>query len=389
MPTALQATPVRRIIAAIADAAAPWCDSHFPPRVRALERVAARTGYSIPVVEYAFDRLFGSITAAALESTIARELGERPVVPVGRVAVISSRTTIGVAVVPALFALCAKCDVVVKDREDALVATFFESLSQQLDTLAVAARAQAWSGTADAHDLGAYDAVVAFGGNDALAAIRAQLAPCARFIAFGPKASIGYVTREALNDQAAAREIASGAARDLLLYDGEGCLSLHALFVESGGGVSPQGFATLLASAVEGAAIEFPLGTRDPASAARVANARDLAFFRASGPVYCDPEASYVLEMGSAQRPPAFLPRVLALGIVNSPDEMAEYVAQHHLPLEACAVATARDDVIAAAVGAGANRIAHFGELQAPSIADPHGGRPRIAEFVRLVAQRS
>ncbi|HEY9084356.1 MAG TPA: acyl-CoA reductase, partial [Candidatus Tyrphobacter sp.] len=246
---------------AVADAAARWRDPAFPPRVRALAGVASRTGYSIPVVTYAFDRLFESVTLDALESTIAREIGGRRTEPLGRVAVISSRTTIGVAIVPAIFALCAGCDVLVKDREDDLVRSFFQTLDDN-----VTFEAQAWEGPS--RDLSPFDAVVAFGGDDALRAIRAQLAPTARFIPYGPKASIGYIVREALRDDIASRQIADGAARDLVLYDGEGCLSLHVLFVERGGSIEPERFAEILAAAVVDAERAFPIGTRDPAAAA-------------------------------------------------------------------------------------------------------------------------
>ena len=110
--------PVRKIAAAVADAAARWSDADFPPRVRALAAVCERTGYSEPVAEYALDRLFGSLTKPAIEAVIAGELAsldaldgfvERAgaarlrALPAGRVCVISSRTTIGVAIVPAIF----------------------------------------------------------------------------------------------------------------------------------------------------------------------------------------------------------------------------------------------------------------------------------------------
>ena len=124
--TALAALPARSIVRAIADAAARWSDADFPARVRATQRVAERTGYSVPVVEYAFDRLFFSITQDAITATIKDELGGLEILdefmprqgrtdawaqPVGNVCVISSRTTIGVALPAAIFALCAKCDV--------------------------------------------------------------------------------------------------------------------------------------------------------------------------------------------------------------------------------------------------------------------------------------
>lgn len=401
----------------IADAAARWCHPDFPPRVRAQTRIVERTGYTLPVVEHALDHLFGAITCDAILTTIEGEVGAKRVAPVGRVAIISSRTTIGVAIVPALFAICAGCDVVVKDREDELVAAFFETLAEEFggpsfapstaaprayarddnrayarDDKRVSARddkrsvfaAQIWDG--GARDLSAFDCVVAFGGDDALAAIRSQLKPDARFVAYGPKASIGYVTREALQDERAAARIAAGAARDLVLYDGEGCLSLHALFVESDAIVSVASFTALLAQAVERANVEFPLGERDAAAVARIAALRDLAQFR--GAVFhSDAQARFLIERGDPDRPPALAPRALAVHEVDVPEEMRAYIERHALPLEACAVAGGRRDVAAAAIAAGANRISAFGEMQHPPLTYAHGGRPRFAEFVRFLSE--
>lgn len=378
-------------VGAIADAAARWRDADFPPRVRVLPRIVERTGYSEPVVEYALDALFSSITAEGIRGVIAREVaamrrgrnvfGDAPVEPVGPVAVISSRTTIGVAIVPAIFALCACCDVTVKDREDALVSAFFETLAEEDSGFESQARAMQWRGESDAHDLSAYAAVVAFGGDASLRAIRARLAPAARLIPYGPKTSIGYVAREALTSETAARAIADGAARDLVLYEGEGCLSLHALFVERGGALSAESFASILAFAIERANIEFPIGKRDAAVAARVAAARDLALFRGV-PCYSNAGASFLLQMGEPDRAPAFLPRVLALHVVDEPNETGLYIKRHRIPIEACAVAGERDE-IHTKLGAEGIRIAAFGELQRPPLHVAHGGRPRFAEFIR------
>ena len=115
---------------------------HGSARVKPSER---RTGYASAAVDYAFDRLFGSLTREAIEAVIAGELGTvdaldgfvaspgRPpsgALPIGRVCIISSRTTIGVAIVPAVFALCAKCSVLVKDREDFLASAFFATVAR-------------------------------------------------------------------------------------------------------------------------------------------------------------------------------------------------------------------------------------------------------------------
>ncbi len=429
--TALAGTPVRKIIAAVADAAQRWSDADFPPRVRVTERIAQRTRYAAPVVEYALDRLFFGITAATIESTIRAELGSLEILddftrrdgrpdawaaPAGRVCIISSRTTIGVAIVPAIFALCAKCDVLVKDREDTLVGAFFDTLAEELDAFEGAAQATIWTAN-DEHalSLGTFDAVVAFGTEQTLRAIsrsiapgarligRARvvprppgaeqrteaIAPDARFIGYGSRASAGYITRESLRDTENAVRIAHGAARDLVLYETEGCLSLHTLFVERGANVSLTEFGRILSSAIEAANVEFPVGERSETHAAQIAQQRDLAAFRAAGGrgcVFASEKAEYAVIVDQpATEPPYFLPRTIGIVAVDEPGGAVAYVREHCLRLEGFALSDDRSDAVQAAVQAGAARLARFGDLQDPPLSGDHGGRPRIAEFVRWI----
>ena len=401
---ALRAVPARSIVRAVADAAARWTDADFPPRVRLLDRVVERTGYTSPVVEYALDQLFGSLTVDALEATISGELGSLDVLddfalrpgrpraralPVGSVCVISSRTTIGVAIVPAVFAMCAKCDVLVKDREDGLVRAFFETLAQELDQVAHAARAQTWEGESDAINVGSFDAIVAFGSDATLTRIAASTQGKTRFIGFGSRASIGYVAREELRDVVHAKRIAAGAARDVVLYETEGCLSLHALFVERGGSVDPQEFTRLVAQEVERASVEFPPGLRDARASARIASARNLAAFRSaagSGSVFSDARGSYLTVLDPPEsEPPAFLPRAIAVHAVENPGDAITYLARHDIPVEAVAIAGKRPDLRTLAIEIGAHRIARFGDLQRPPLGGNHGGRSRIADFITWI----
>ncbi len=403
--TALADVPARKIAGAICDAAERWSDADFPPRVRATLGIAERTGYSIPVVEYALDRLFFSILPRDLEAAIRGELGsldildgfahrtDRPdawAAPVGNVCIISSRTTIGVAMVPAIFALCAKCDVLVKDREDALVSAFFETLARELDVFERAARATAWTSDGElAPDLSAFDAVVAFGDDRTLREIRSGLDGGTSFTGYGSRASAGYVTRESLRTSATASEIARGAARDLVLYETEGCLSLHTLFAERGAALSIAEFAGILANCVEEANVEFPIGSRGAAVAASVAQQRDLAAFRSAsgrGAVFAGEQAQYAVIADHPQgEPPPFLPRTLGIVAVDDPRDALAYVRRHRLRLEGFALSEDRADVSRAAIEAGAVRLVRFGELQHPPLGGDHGGRPRIAGFVRWI----
>ncbi len=396
---------MREIVGAVDAAAARWSDATFAPRVRARDMASARSGYALAVVEHAFDRLFETLRQVAIEQVVADELGSVDVldgfVPrrgrpaaralgLGRVCVISSRTTLGVAIVPAVFALCAKCAVLVKDRDDALVAAFFATLLEELPALSPYAQARSWSGDDGLRENDAFDAVVAFGNDATLARIASSLPFSTRFIGYGARASAGYVTRDALASEPAAREIARGAARDLLLYDGDGCLSLHALFVEPGGAVAPDRFVELLDAEAAAATVALPPSQRDARATARVASARDLARFRGDDRAYSDPRATYVLLRDPPpEQPPLFLPRTLGVHIVGAPQDAVAYLRSHGVALEALAVAGRRRDVLEAAIEMGAARVAPFGAMQAPPLGAFHGGRPRVAEFVRWIADES
>lgn len=397
--------PAARIVAAIADAAERWTDADFPPRVRAARALIERRRYTEPVVDYALDRLFKSITRDALHDTIAGELGSldvldgfisRPGRPdvtfrgVEGVAIVASDTTIGVAIPALVFALCAKSHVVVKDREDRLVAAFAETLAEEEPALRERITVEVWNGTdetttrAHLHDA---EVVVAYGSDEGLRAIRTNLAPTARFVPFGHRTSLGYVARESLGAAGRIRELARSVALDALLYDGEGCLSLHALFIERGGSCAPDDFARALARACDEIAVEFPTG---PAQLdARVVAYQRAASFRAaqgSGAVYADPSARHLVAYDAPpDEPPPLLPRTIALYPVDGPANALAYLQRHALPLEAFACDDDRADIAALALASGAARIARFGTLQRPPLAGEHGGEGRILPFVRAI----
>ena len=403
----LRDLPAARILESIADAAARWSNADFPARARATREVMARTGYSEPVVDYALDRLFEPITREALQATIVSELGSlealdgfvaragRPDVffhGAGTVTIVSSDTTIGVALAPLVFALCAKCAVTVKDRSDHLIAAFAQTLIEERAEFATSLSVANWSGPDDARGLERLtesDVVVAFGGPHALAEIRSRLRPDARFVPFGHRTSAGYVTRETLSGEDV-HACAAGAARDALLYDGEGCLSLHALFVERGGRVTPERFGEILFDALDAAAIEFPAARSGPDSTAAVY--RNAARFRASqgqGELRGGIDRAHLLVLDAPHNlAPPFVSRTLALYTVDGPHEALAYLRVHGVPLEAFATCGAeRPDVLAAALESGAARIARLGALQAPSLAGEHGGVGRILPFVRAISR--
>ncbi len=375
-------------------------------RVRATRTLVERTGYSLPTVEYALDRLFGGMTADALRATIDDELGSlralddftarqgRPGVryrPAGRAAIVASETTIGVAVIPLAFALLAGCDVLVKDRSDGLVRAVIETLAEEEPTFAAQATADIWDGTdveRSRERLRDADVVIAFGRDETLRAIRSELAPHARFVAFGHRTSVAYVGREALGDADACAIAASDAVRDALLYDGDGCLSPHAVFIERDGALSPRAFAEAFVRACDAFAVEFPPGAPTPVAAALAYRRR--ANFRASqgdGEVYDAAGGAYVVAFDPpAGEPPPLYARTVGLYVVDAPDAALRFVRRHGLPLEGFARRPqGRPDLEAAAQESGAHYVAALGALQDPPLGGEHGGEGRILPFVSAI----
>jgi hypothetical protein len=403
MTYAVAETRADELIAAVAAASARWRDADFPPRVRTVPALVDRTGYSAPVVEYALDRLFGAITREALRATIAGELGAlealdgfvarsgRPDVwfrPAGKVAIVSSETTIGVALHPLVFAVCAKANVLVKDREDRLIAAFIETLAQERPELAERLSAQVWKGAGDDGFPAELGVVVAFGRDDTLRTIRANLPGPTRFLGFGHRTSVGYVTRGSLAGEAVAKRCARAAALDALLYDGDGCLSLHALFVERDGSLDPERFAQIVSEACDEIAVEFPAGVRpnDP----RFELYRKRMHFRAAqgvGAVHCGAADEHMVVYAPPfDEPPPLLPRTLGVYSVRGPGDALTFLREHDLPIEGFATDVPPDsELLAAALASGAVRIARLGTLQDPPLGGEHGGAGRILPFVRAI----
>lgn len=401
----LRALPAARIVGAISAAAARWRNADFPPRIRVSAALVARTAYAAEIVNYALDQLFFSIDEASLRATIVNELGSLEILDgfvhregrpdafacgLSRVCIVASRTTIGVALLPALYALCAKCNVAVRDREDQLILEFFNTLAQEHPAFQPAASILPWNASfLEPEVIRDADVLVVFGKDETLRILRDGAPPHVRFIGYGSRATAGYLARESLMTKSAAVEVARRIARDVTLYESEGCLSLHVLFVETGGAFSPQDFSAILAGAMEQATMDFPAGPRSEVTQTKLDMHRRLASFRGAtgkGLTLSDEAATYCVVLDPpSEEPPPFLPRALNLHPVQSPSEALSYLRQHDLPLEGFAMSTQRDDVVAMAIETGAVRLTRFGELQSPPVGGGHGGRPRIAEFVRWI----
>ncbi|MBV8198477.1 MAG: hypothetical protein JO263_10100, partial [Candidatus Eremiobacteraeota bacterium] len=233
--------------------------------------------------------------------------------------------------------------------------------------------------------------VVAFGNDATLSRIARDLPHATRFIGHGSKASAGYITDESIDDEATAHAFAARVARDVVLYDTEGCLSLRVLFVEPNERIPPVKFSKFVAEAIAAMTHEFPAARDAPEARARQALARETATFAlAPQMVHSDSDASFlVVNVTSDQRPPPFAGRSIAVCEVSTPAQAVHYLNYYGIALEGLAVAGRRPDVLEAALQLGVSRITELGTLQRPPLGYFHGGRPRIAEFVRWITDEA
>ncbi len=173
----------------------------------------------------------------------------------------------------------------------------------------VDAEVREWRGgeeAAEAEAMAEVDAVIAFGGAEAMAAIGRRVPPGVTFLPFGPRFGVGVV------DTLDARVV-----DDVAPYDGRGCMSPAAYFARH---------ADLDAAAawMEAAEARLPRGPLEPVEAAnlraRVMLARAVGQKR-SGPGWA------VLEVPTAHFSPIALPRVLVVHPFHDVEEVRAAVA--------------------------------------------------------------
>lgn len=138
------------------------------------------------------------------------------------------------------------------------------------------------------------DVRVAWGGAEAVSAVASYPSKydCEDII-MGPKLSMSVVAREVLSDQRKAKKLARRVAVDASVFDQTGCASTHNVFVERGGDVSPEDFASCLADGMEKVSKQIKKGDMLPEEFASVYSVRGVYDFK--GKVFGDDESVWTV----------------------------------------------------------------------------------------------
>jgi hypothetical protein len=364
---------------------------------RRLEReLPEATGFAAATVREGLALALAEFSAATLEALVEHELGT---LGKGRLATGFEATAVvlgGGVPTPALLALATPLllgsPVLARSSShDPVTARVFASaLAAEAPALAGNLELVSFPSDDDAalRELLAAPCVVAFGSDDTMARLGARLATTQRFVRHGHRLSVAVLGQAAHSGHALA-QAAAAIARDVALWDQQGCLSPVALYVLGVERVPDALLAALVAAFVE-AAQRWPRGRVSAQASAHSVAERDTAELRAAAGgdvrIHAGRDFTLVAEPDAEFRGSP-LHRFLRLHPVASAEHLLECLAElgPHLAAVGVAGVDAEVDALAPELAAlGAARVCSLGRLQCPPLAWCHDQPGVLLPLARL-----
>lgn len=405
--------PTQEIAETIGRVAERFLDPADPLRRAAEDALPAVTGYSPPMVRRGLDAMAAQWRSERLRELLRAEFADPGVLDefrprhgaAGQTRAFGPRFCFhvfsgnvpGVAVTSLVRSLLLKSATLGKTAagEPLLAALFASGVAEADPGIGECLAVTYWPGGDEALEevaLERADAVVAYGGREAVSALRAHTPPTARFLAYGHRVSFGVVGREMLTGRSAA-ETARLAALEVAVWDQQGCVSPHLFYVETGGEVAPRAWAALLAGEMDAVEAQLPRGAISPGEASAIRQLRgQVEFAQQAAPEGPEMHASRAGTSWTVlwDPDPAFqascLNRVVRIKPVPSLGAVPAQIAEVAPLLQTVGVAAGpeRTRELAAALGRlGASRVAPLGEMAWPPPTWHHDGRPALGDLVR------
>jgi hypothetical protein len=402
--------PVRRIVTLLDRVASRWLDPSSPYRREAEQLLPIVTGYSEPAVRKGLVSYLGMLRGENLQRLLEEELPEPAVlddfVPRSRgggwTRAFGPQLTVHVwsGNVPGLPAQSLISALLVKSAslgkvasEEPLFPTLLaESIAEVDEALAECLGVVYWRGGDQQLESVAFehaDAVIAYGSEPAMEAVRARVPPHARFVPYGHKLSFGAIGREALARDRLTDTL-ERAAYDVVKYDQQGCLSPHLFYVESGGETSPRDFAEALSEALGECAARIPRGRLSLEEAASLAQLRQRYELRqiVGEPValFDAPEASVLYDEDPVFEASCLNRAVLVKPVTDLVEDVPRLAAGVRRYLQTCGVAAshARTRALATGLGRlGLDRVCPLGRMGDVAATWHHDGRFNLLELLR------
>jgi hypothetical protein len=405
--------PVSRIVQIVDAAVARLLDPRDPFRQEAERLLPVVSGYDAEMVRLGLNGFLQTFRAPQLHRFVAEDFANpkvldefQPAVKGGAVRAFGPGLLVHswAGNVPALPLWSLACGLLVKagaigklpSAEPVFASLFARVLAEVHPPLADCLAIVWWKG-GDADSAGAVfgeaDTVLAYGGNEAIAQVRAQVPVTTRFLGYGHKLGFGLVGKSALDPQRAPGT-ARLAAHDIARYEQQGCYSPHHFYVERGGRVAPRAFAQYLATELANLQQRFPRRALALEEAAALAGWRQAAEVRALSDAGCewigDAHAAWGIAYSESPQPlaPTGGPRCIHVSAVDALHDVVPLAAPHARFLQTVGIACAPQELhaLGEALGrAGVTRICALGAMTSPEAGWHHDGRFNLADLVRMV----
>ena len=408
----IRALTVAQIIAAIDRAIAHLLDAQDPYRQQLDQLLPLITGFDAEMVRLGLNAYLRTFRAPQLQRFVVEDFANpalldafQPRVKGGMARAFGPELLVHVWAgnVPGLPLWSLICGLLVKApavgkvaSAEPLFASLFARLLTEVEPRLADALAIVWFKGGDTASEGALyaeaDTVLAYGGNETLAALRQQLPVTTRFLPHGHKLSVGLVSAAALDAQHLPA-LARAAALDVVRYEQQGCYSPHTYYVARGGRVSPREFAQSLAGELSALQHKFTrraLSLEEAASVAGWRQRQELKGQDGSVELIGDASAPWAVAYADRAGPllPCALNRTVQVQAVAALAETLPLLAVQRDFLQTVGVAASPEELHALAEGlgrAGATRICALGQMTAPEAGWHHDGRFSLLDLVRMV----
>lgn len=406
--------PTASLIRLLSNVAENWLDPDYPFRQMALDQGPAATGFSRATLANGLESFFSQMTSDNLRALIVQELGHAQ-----RLDEMSSAVTedqaglaamavgpeflvhiaagnipiptfmsivLGLLVRSAQFVKCAS-------GASLLPRLFAHSLYDAEPKVASCLEIAEWrGGSVDLEQAlyGEANCVTATGADETLAEIRYHLPTRVRFLGYGHRLSLGFITNEMLS-KFHAKKLVAAAASDVVAWDQMGCLSPHVFYVETGGSVVPETFAEMLAAELERREQVEPRGRLTMEEAAVIAAKRGFYEVRAAASpdtrLWCSKESTAwtVVFEADARFQASCLNRFIYVKAVADIHELLRNLEVVRGQVSTVGLAAGLDkaqEIARLLARWGVTRICPTGRMQHPPPTWRHDGRPPLGDLV-------
>lgn len=402
------------LIRILSELAEEWMRPDFSFRMLALERGPLETGFSVETLRLGLDGFFSQLTEEHLQALIMQDLGSptrldgfsqtgvegqdrRSSLAMGPELLVHiaagnlpnpalMHLVLGLITRSAQFMKCAT-------HQTCIPRLFAHSLYEMEPKIASCIELAYWPGGHQELEAALFaeaDVVTATGRDETLAQIKSVLPPKTRFLGYGHRVSFGYVSSEVLTS-IGAKKIVQRAAADVMAWDQQGCLSPHAIYVESRGAVTPQLFAEMLSEELARLETQFPRAALSVEESASIASKRSFYEVRAAHSMetrlWCSPQSTAWTVV--YENDPLFqlscLNRFVFVKAATDLEEVLRQAESVRGSVSTVGLAVGGEQFSAIATRLarwGVRRICPLGKMQQPPFAWRHDGRPSLGDLV-------